>query len=155
MVKRNLEQGCTIKCCVKRKENATETYKKLKRAFGERSVWSARIFRWHKEFLDGRDSVEDEPRSGRICTSKTDENVTKVRALLMSYRRLTVRMIGSDLNFNHQTVHDILAEELGMRKICAKLAPKISPTNKRKPDGMCAWAFLNASKMTKMLSNMS
>jgi hypothetical protein len=35
------------------------------------------------------------------------------------------------LNLNHQTVHDILTEELGMRKICAHLVPK-NLTNKQK-----------------------
>jgi len=90
-----------------------------------------------------------------LAHQKTDENVTKVRALLRSDRCLTVRIFGSELNLNLQTVHDILTEELGMRKICAKLVPKISTTNKRKPDGMCAWTFLNASKMTKIFSNMS
>jgi hypothetical protein len=34
------------------------------------------------------------------------------------------------LNLNHQTVHDILTEELGMRKICAHLVPK-NLTNKQ------------------------
>jgi len=33
--------------------------------------------------------VEDEPLSGRPCTSKTDEIVTKVRAVVRSDRRLT------------------------------------------------------------------
>ena len=65
--------------------------------------------------MDRRESVEDEPRSGRPYTSKTDENVTKVRALVRSDRRLTVRMIGSELNMNHQTVHDNFTEELGMQ----------------------------------------
>jgi hypothetical protein len=54
----------------------------------------------------------------------TDENVTKMRTLVRSYRRLTVIMNGSEVNLNHQTFHDILTEELGMRKICAKLVPK-------------------------------
>jgi len=63
--------------------------------------------------------------------SKTDENVTKVRALMRSDQCLTVRMIGSELNLNHQTVHDILTLELGMPKICAKLVPK-NLTNKQK-----------------------
>jgi hypothetical protein len=65
--------------------------------------------------LDGREIVEDEPCSGRPSTSKTEENVTKVMAIVWSYQRLTVRMIGSELNFNNQTVYDILTEELGMR----------------------------------------
>jgi len=61
--------------------------------------------------LDGRESVEDEPRSGRPCTSKTGENVTKMRDLVRSDRRLTVGMISSVLNLNRQTVHEILTFE--------------------------------------------
>jgi hypothetical protein len=49
---------------------------------------------------------------GRPFTSKTEENVNKLRALVRSDRLLTVTMIGSELNLNHQTVHDILNEEL-------------------------------------------
>ena len=89
MEKRNLKQRCAIKFCVKLNENATETYEKLKMAYGEHAVSRTRVFRWHKTFLDSRESVEDEPRSGRPCTSKTDENVTKVRDLVRSDRRLT------------------------------------------------------------------
>jgi len=122
MEKRNLEQRCAIKFCVILNENATE---KLKRAYGERAVSRTQVCRWHKSFLDGRESEEDEPRSGRPCTSKTEENVTKVRNLVRSDRRLTVRMISSVLNLNRQTVHKILTFELGMQKICAKLVPKI------------------------------
>ena len=87
-------------------ENATETYGKLRRAHGEHAVSRAQVFRWHKAFLDGRESVEDEPRCGRPCTSKTDENVTKVRDLVRSDQRLTARMISSVLNLNSQNVHD-------------------------------------------------
>ena len=106
MEKRNLEQPCAIKFCVKLNENATETYEKLRRACGEHALLRTQVFGWHKAFLDGRESVEDEPRCGRPCTSKTDENVTKVRDIVRSDRRLTVRMIISVLNLNRQTVHD-------------------------------------------------
>jgi len=125
MEKRNLEQRCAIKFCVKLNENATETYEKLRRAYGEHAVSRIQVFRWHKTFLYGGESVEDESRCGRPGTSKTDENVTKVRDLLRSDRLLTVRMISSVLNLNRQTVHEILTFELGMQKICAKLVPKI------------------------------
>ena len=81
--------------------------------------------------MDGRECVEDEPRSGRPCTSKTDEYVTKVRALVRSDRRLTVRMISSVLNLNRQTVHESLTFELCMQKICAKLVPKIFTTEQK------------------------
>ena len=33
-------------------------------------------------------------------------------------------MIASELNLNHTTVHQILTQELAMRKLCAKIVPK-------------------------------
>jgi len=65
MEKRNLVQRCAIKFCVKLNENVTETYEKLRKAYGERALSRTWDFRWHNAFLDGRESVEDEPRCGR------------------------------------------------------------------------------------------
>jgi hypothetical protein len=48
MQKRNLQQSCTIKFCIKLDENATEPYKKLKQADGEHALSMAQVFRWHK-----------------------------------------------------------------------------------------------------------
>ena len=95
MEKRNLEQRCAIKFCVKLNVNATQTYEKLKRTYREHALSRAHVSGWHKAFLDGRVCVEDKPRSVRPCTSKADENVTKLRAVVRSDRRLTVRMIGT------------------------------------------------------------
>jgi hypothetical protein len=106
MEKRNLEQRCAIKFCVKLNENGTETYEILRRAYGEHAVSRTQVCRLHKAFLGGRESVEDETRCGRPCMSKMDENVTKVRDLVRSDRRLTVRMISSVLNLNRQTIHN-------------------------------------------------
>ncbi|GFW90301.1 transposable element Tc1 transposase [Trichonephila clavipes] len=89
---------------IRRGHNATETFAKLQQ--------------------EGRESIEDEPRSGRSSVSKTAENVVRVRDLVRLDRRLTVRMIGEELNLNHTSVHQILTNELKMRKICAKMVPK-------------------------------
>ena len=68
--------------------------------------------------------MEDEPPAGRHSTSKTDENVERVTSLVRSDRRLTLRMISSELNLNRFTFHQILTQDLGMRKLCAKMVPK-------------------------------
>ena len=78
----------------------------------------------YKAFSEGRESIKDEPRSGRTSTSKTDNAVEKMRTLVRSDRRLTVRMIASELNLSHTMVHQILTQELAMRKLCAKIVPK-------------------------------
>ena len=40
---------------------------------------STRIFEWHKRFKEGREDVEDDPRSKRPRTSRTNKNVEHVR----------------------------------------------------------------------------
>ena len=131
MDRQKFEQCCAIKFCVKLGETATVTYEKLQRAYGEHSVSRAQVFRWHKSFLEGREQVEDEPRAGRHSTSKTDDNVERVRSLVRSERRLTLRMISSDLNLNRFIVHEILTEDLDMRNVCAKMVPKKLTTEQK------------------------
>jgi len=125
------EQRCAIKFCVKLGESATVTYEKLQRAYGEHYLSRTQVFRWHKSFLKGREQVEDEPRVGRLSTSKTDDNVERVRSLVSSDRRLTLRRISSELNLNRFTVHQILTQDLDMRKVCTKMVPKNLTTEQK------------------------
>ncbi|GFX00337.1 protein GVQW3 [Trichonephila clavipes] len=113
----NFEQRCAIKFCFRLGHNATETFAKLQQTYGESVLSRAQVFRWFKALSEGRESIEDEPRSRRPSVSKTDENVVRVRDLVRSDRRLTVRIIGEELNLNHTIVHQILTNELKMRKI--------------------------------------
>jgi len=82
MDRQKFEQCCAIKFCVKLGESTTVTYEKLQRTYVEHSLSRAQVFRWHKSFLEGRKQVEDEPHAGRPSTSKTDDNVERVRSLV-------------------------------------------------------------------------
>jgi len=90
-----------------------------------------KVFKWFKAFSEDRESIKDEPCSGRTSTSKTDNNVEIVGILVRSDRRLTVRMMNSELNLNHTTVHQILTEDLAMKKLCAKFVPKNVPIEQK------------------------
>ncbi|GFU24727.1 protein GVQW3 [Trichonephila clavipes] len=120
----NFKQPCAIKFCFRLGHNATETFAKLQQGYGYSVLSRDQVFRRFKAFSEGRESIEDEPRSGRTSVSKTAENVVRIQDLLRSDRRLAVRMIGEELNSNHTTVHQILTNELKMRKICSKMVPK-------------------------------
>ena len=73
----------------------------------------------------------DEPRAGRPPISKTDDNVERVRSLVRSERRLTLKMISSELNLNRFTVHEILTQDLDTKKVCAKTVPKNLTTEQK------------------------
>jgi len=83
------------------------------------------IFGWHRRFKEGREDVQDDPRSGQPKTQTTDANVGRVRTLVHSDQRLGVRVIAEELNMNRETVRHIVKEDLGVRKISAKMVPQI------------------------------
>ena len=56
--------------------------------------------------------MEDDHRSGRSSTSRTDENVEHVRQKVQSYHRLTVGMIANELGMNNERIWRIIAEDL-------------------------------------------
>jgi len=54
----------------------------MRTAYGDAVLSSAQVFRWHKVFKDGRESVEDEQHTGLPSTSRTEKNVARVKAVL-------------------------------------------------------------------------
>jgi len=82
------------------------------------------VYKWVKRFSEGRESVTDEERSERPATSRTEENIAKVRQIVRENRPLTVRSIAEQVNIDRETVTKILPGDLDMRKVCAKMVPK-------------------------------
>jgi len=59
------------------------------------------VYKWVKRFSEGRESVTDEERSGRP-TSRTEENIAKVRQIVRENHRLTVRSITEQVNIDRK-----------------------------------------------------
>ncbi|XP_035208563.1 protein GVQW3-like [Stegodyphus dumicola] len=119
-MEQHLEQRYAIKFCVRLNKTATETLGMLQEAFNEEFMSRAMIFMWHKRFKDGRGNIEDDDRSGRTSSIRTDQNVERVRELLNNDRRLSTRLIAVELGLSQSTVWRIVTENLMMRKVCAK-----------------------------------
>jgi DNA-binding Lrp family transcriptional regulator len=50
-----------------------------------------------------------------------DESVMKIIGLVLSDSQLTCRIIADELDMSRETVRKILVQDLGMRKLAAKL----------------------------------
>src|SRR5215510_13453377 len=122
---RHLEQRYSIKFCAKLNKTATETFGMIQEAYKEEAMSRAMVCMWHKRFKYGRKDIEDDDRAGRPSTSRTHENLVKVRELLNTDRRLSVRLIADELGLGQTTVFKLVTEDLMMRNVCAKLVPKV------------------------------
>jgi len=98
--------------------------KMLVQVYGDNGIKNTAVYKWMKRFSEGRESVTDEERSGRPATSRTEENIAKVRQIARENRLVTVRSIAEEVNIDRETVSKMLTEDLDMRKVCAKMGPK-------------------------------
>ncbi|EGI64099.1 FLJ37770-like protein [Acromyrmex echinatior] len=125
MISVTIEQRIVVKFHVKLGKTASETYNLLKEVYGHECLSRARVFEWFKRFQDGREDVEGDSRPGRPSTSKTDDNIETIGNLVRFDRRLSIRAIGETVGIDKECVRQILHNNFNMKKVCAKMVPKI------------------------------
>ena len=121
----SVEQRINLKFLVRLGKTPTEALKLLQEVYGDDTMSRTRLFEWHRRFKEGREEVEDDHRNERPSTSRTNKNAERVRQKVRSGRRLTFRTIADELGMNSERVWRIITEDLGMRKICAKVVPML------------------------------
>ena len=63
-------------------------YGMLQTAFGASCINRASVFDWHKRFKEGRESVKDDERCGRIKEDRTPEligQMVRVRVIMLRF----------------------------------------------------------------------
>ncbi|KYN33829.1 hypothetical protein ALC56_11905, partial [Trachymyrmex septentrionalis] len=63
----NVEQRAVIKFNAKLGKSASETFR-LMQIYGNQCLGRTAVFAWHKRFLEGRETLEDDKKSGRSNT---------------------------------------------------------------------------------------
>ena len=108
----SVEQRINLKFLVRLGKTPTKALKLLQEVYGDDAMSRTPLFEWHRRFKEGIEEVEDDYRSWRPSTSRTDKNVERVRQKVWSDRRLTVRMIADELGMNSERVWSIITEDL-------------------------------------------
>ncbi|GFV21903.1 HTH_48 domain-containing protein [Trichonephila clavipes] len=74
---------------------------------------------------EGRQSVNSDPRSGRPSTSRNEDKIAQVKAVVRSDLRLTVREIAQEGHISVGSCDEILRKDLNMRRVSAKFVPRL------------------------------
>ena len=114
------DQRICIKFCFQIGKTSSETIQLMQKAFGNECMSKTRIKEWYNRFKGGRTSVDSDSRSGRPSTTKTLNNIGRVRLAIEDDRRLTVRELENDLGIPKTTVWEILNKILGMTRVCVR-----------------------------------
>ena len=73
----------------------------------------------------GHLDVTNEPRSGRPQNVITEINVAKIKELVLSDRRMTIKELVNETSLSYGTVWTILHEHLNMTKVSARWVPRL------------------------------
>ncbi|UYV69545.1 hypothetical protein LAZ67_6003933 [Cordylochernes scorpioides] len=103
--------------------NATETYELVKEAFGDAALSRSRTFEWFSRFLKGRESVNDDQHTGRPRSLRYEENKLKIKELIKSNRRISIKDLSSETGLSVGLCHQIVTKDLDMIRTSSKFFP--------------------------------
>ena len=81
------------------------------------------VRRWAQRFRIGRDSFEDDLRSGAPVTAATTDNKSAIKKLIDLDPHVTIKELANTLNNAAGTVDGILKSQLNLSKVCARCVP--------------------------------
>lgn len=119
------EYRAVIKFLTLEGQSPKNIHERLVAVYGESSPSYATVKRWAREFQCGRESLQDDARSGRPSTSITQENIETVHQLVLNNRRIKVHEIEETTGISYGSIESILHEHLHMSKVCARWVPKM------------------------------
>jgi [histone H3]-lysine36 N-dimethyltransferase SETMAR len=118
--------------------NATQIHEELHAVYGECSPSYRTIAHWVHRFSTGRDSLEDDPRSGRPITAITEQNIASAKELVNTDPHISIDLIAEVLDISHGSVDTILKQHLQLKKVSSRWVPhELTPEQRQKRIDIC------------------
>ncbi|XP_075225707.1 protein GVQW3-like [Lycorma delicatula] len=95
----------------------------IQTVYGSEEMSPKNVLKWYARFRDGIESIEDDRRPGASSTVQVEENIQKVAEILPNDRCASIRLIEEITGIPKTTVHRILTENLGKKKIRCRFVP--------------------------------
>lgn len=125
MEKPSLKHRAVIEFLVKEGNGPKQINERMVAAYGDSSPSYYTIKYWAKQFKWGRESIEDDPRSGRPVNATAPEVVAKVEEIVLLDRRSKASQLAKECGISESSVLKILHEHLGMTKVSARWVPRM------------------------------
>lgn len=119
------ENRIVIKFLWKSGKRPTEIHQEMTKVYGDDIPSVQTVRKWVRDLEEGRESLEDEQRSGRPVSASTEATVTAIQMRVEADRRVRIIDIAEEHDISFGTVQKIITEDLKMRKLCAKWIPHI------------------------------
>ncbi|UYV81674.1 hypothetical protein LAZ67_20001933, partial [Cordylochernes scorpioides] len=108
------------------------------------------VRRWRSWFLEGRQNVHDDERSGRPVTATDNAAVATVRNVMEADRRVTIDEImirmPPGIKIGRSSIGTIMSDVLKFRKVCARWVPRLLSENHKQQRMEAARAFLEMNR---------
>ena len=102
-----VEQRSTIKYCLRNEILVAETFRMLQKAFRDLIMSQKNVYKWYKDFKEGRERVDDLERPGRPSTSTDEQYVNQIKELVYKIRRLTIRELADTIGISKRSLNTV------------------------------------------------
>ena len=103
--------------------NPKTIHEELATALGPKAPSYPTVAEWAKRFREGREDVNDDPRSGHPVSVLTDENIELVRQVINNDPHSTYDDIIAETSLSRGTIEQIIHNYLKMKKVTSRWIP--------------------------------
>ena len=139
----NIEHQPVIKFFTGKGLNTTEISKKLENVYKDSASSYRTVTNWVVEFNNPEHGFEDAQRMGRRSTITVQENIEFVQRIVVRNWQVSVHRLAEELVI----IHEIMDNQLGMTKVCARWILKLLTPIQRPFRVNCCQELLQQSEL--------
>ena len=112
-----VEQRSAIKFCLRNEIPVAETSRILQKAFGDLTMSRNNVYKWYKDFKEGRERVDDLERPGRPSKSTDEQHVIQIKELMHKNLRLTIKDVADTIGIPRGSLNTVSKDILGKQLV--------------------------------------
>ena len=143
----SIEHRAVIKFFTRKGLNAIEISKELDNVDKDSAPSYGTAAKWVAEFKDPERGFENAPGMSRPSAITANENIEAVERIVMRNRQISVRCVAYELSIPRTIIHEIMDNQLGMKKVCTRWILKLLTPIQRANSVDCCQQLLQESEV--------